>query len=190
MRARPAVLAAFAVLLAAAPCTASAGQRVAFEGYSVEMPASGEWRVLAAGAFDVALVGTRSPTHSFGMTAAGMRVERRFGTPAEFLGYLRARLEAEPDRRRFSDVRIDAVLEPGVAPYCVRAHSRARERAARARGAPRRIEIWNLTCLHPRSPGLAISLVYYERYGSGETPGAVDAHGRRFVQSLRFEERL
>jgi hypothetical protein len=164
-----------------------AGERLVFRGYSVRLPEGGPWQVLPSGVFDVGLLAARSQTHSFGMTASAMRVERSFATPGDFLEYMRARLRAEPDPRRFSDVEIQAELEPSVAPLCVQARSKARDHAPAGPGPYLMLEIWNLTCLHPASPHLAVSVVYYERYAPGETPGGMRPHGRRFLESLRFE---
>lgn len=166
------------------------GKRLAFRGYSIQLPQAGPWRVLPPGFFDVGLLAARSHTHSFGMTASAMQIERAFATPEEFLEFMRERLHAEPDPRRFSEVEIDAALEPSVAPLCVQAHSTARDHAAGSPGPYLMLEIWNLTCVHPASPGLAVSVVYYERYAPGEKAGALRAHGRRFIQSLRFEALL
>jgi len=166
------------------------GERLLFHGYSVRLPQGGHWQVLPTGVFDVGLLAARSLTHSFGMTASAMQVERAFATPEEFLDFMRARLRAEPDPRRFSDVELEAALEPSIAPLCVQARSRARDHAAGLAGPYLVLEIWNLTCVHPASPRLAVSVVYYERYAPGETPGALRAHGRRFVESLRFETLL
>ena len=167
-----------------------AGERLMFRGYSVRLPQGGQWQVLPPGVFDVGLLAARSRTHSFGMTASAMRVERPFATPLEFLDFMRGRLHAEPDPRRFSDVEIHAALQPTIAPLCVQARSKARDHAAGGAGPYLVLEIWNLTCVHPASPRLAESVVYYERYAPGETPGALRAHGRRFVESLRFETLL
>jgi hypothetical protein len=208
MKAARAYLLIAAALLALAPAAAVAalpeegdasrgatrelrpGERLVFRGYSVQLPQGGPWQVLPSGAFDVGLLAARSLTHSFGMTASAMRIERAFATPGEFLDFMRARLRAEPDPGRFRDVEIDVALEPSIAPLCVQARSRARDHAAGLAGPYLMLEIWHLTCVHPDSPRLAVSIVYYERYAPGETPGALRAHGRRFIESLRFETLL
>jgi hypothetical protein len=163
------------------------GSRISLNGYSVVSPVGQGWLVSRRGEFDIGYIKTiGSRTHTFGLTAVGVPFTLRFGTPEEFLEYVKKSKEADTNPKRFRTLDRDAHIEPTVGPFCVRHHQKVEDHAAaNAEGPYLILDAVSVTCVHPQSPTLVIDVGYHDRYKPGELPGPVQ-EGEQFIRSLQF----
>src|SRR5712691_3912105 len=162
------------------------GVRISLHGFSVVSPTSEGWSASRGGQFDVGYVkpiGSR--THTFGLTAVGVPFTLQFGTPQEFLEYVKTSKEADTDPKRFRTLDRDAHIEPTLGPFCVRYHQKVEDHAAVNKEGPYLIlDAVSVTCVHPQSPTLVIDVGYHDRYKLGELPGPIQ-EGEQFIKSLQ-----
>jgi hypothetical protein len=168
----------FIVLLAWLPV--ASGEKLHFEAYSLQVPASSGWMVTRGGAYDVAFGAAMTPTHTWAMTAAAIPLVKRFERDEEFLAHIRDGFLRDSDPARFRIVSSDGRVERLNGATCARLALKAED------GPHFIIEATQITCMHPSAPGLVIEVGYHERYLPGEASGALSDAGERFIRSVRF----
>jgi hypothetical protein len=162
----------------------------AMEGYSVLAPPGKNWFELKRDGRNV-YFGKKiaSRTHAFIATAMSGLITEKFEKPEEFRDYVSRMLPLRGDERH-TVIENLVELDQAAGRFCVRHHTKAEDRdALYARGKMLLAETIGVSCLHPDSPGLSISVSYTERGYPQEASAALRAEGESFVRSLRFTPR-
>jgi hypothetical protein len=158
------------------------GQRLAFSGYSVMPPAGPGWSRLDPPGTDAGFYKTvGTPDHRLLLVASARPLPVRFKTPQEFLDYLIAAQESEPDARRFHVLSESINLDPAAGPDCARTSASAEDRSTRLI-----LDATSLVCIHPSAPGLLVTVAYSEQHRYRQSAPGFAAEGERFIGSLRF----
>ena len=166
-------------LLAALTSPATA-DKLHFDAYSVQSPAAAGWLVTRGGAYDVAFGAAITPTHTWAMTAAAIPFPDSFPDEEAFLRHVREGFIRDSDPGRFRIVGSDGRIERLNGATCARLAVKAED------GPHFIIEATQVTCIHPSARGLAVELGYHERYLPGESSGAFNEAGERFIRNARF----
>lgn len=160
------------------------------EGYSVISPRGKNWFELKRDGRNV-YFGKKiaSRTHAFIATAMSGLIAEKFEKPEEFRDYVSRMLPLRGDERH-TVIENLVELDQAAGRFCVRHRTKAEDRdALYARGKTLLAETTGVSCLHPNSPGLSISVSYTERGYPQEASAALQAEGESFVRSLKFTPR-
>lgn len=164
------------------PAESGFGQRLAFSGYSVLPPAGPGWTRRDAPGTDAGFYKTLdTPDHRLLLVASTRPLLLRFKTPQEFLDYLIATQEHEPDARRFHVLAESINLDAAAGPYCARTSASAEDRSTRLI-----LDATSLVCIHPSAPGLLVTVAYSEQHRYRQSAPELATAGERFLGSLRF----
>ena len=170
--------------------TAESGAIYEMEGYSVLSPRGKNWFELKRDGHNV-YFGKKiaSRTHAFIATAMSAPIAEKFEKPGEFRDYVGKMLPLRGDDRH-TVIENLVELDQVAGRFCVRHYTKAEDRGALyAKGKMLLAETVGISCLHPDSPGLSISVSYTERGYPQEASAALRAEGESFVRSLRFTPR-
>ena len=157
------------------------------EGYSILPPQGQDWFELKRDRQTV-FFGKKiaSRTHAFIATAMSAPIADKFEAPDAFRDYIGRVLPLRGEgRHRVTENRVET--DKGAGRFCVKYQVKAEDRdAPYAEGKTLSAETFGVTCLHPDSPNLIISVSYTERGSPAETSAELRAEGESFVRSLKF----
>lgn len=162
----------------------------AMEGYSVLAPPGKNWFELKRDGRNV-YFGKKiaSRTHAFIATAMSGLIAEKFEKPEEFRNYVSRMLPLRSNERH-TVIENQVELDQAAGRFCVRHYTKAEDRdALYARGKMLLAETIGVSCLHPDSPDLSISVSYTERGYQQEASAVLRAEGESFVRSLKFTSR-
>lgn len=188
-------LSTVAMVLVLAACAAppqepgvAVARRLAFSGYSIVPPLGSGWVRRDPPGTDVGFEHSGiAPGSRVLLVATARKAPRRYDTIKDFLDDMIARQEGEAQPRRFHVLQESTTLAPEIGKYCVKTSASAEDR-----GSPERsvLDATSLVCLHPTAPDWMITVAYSERHPHGAGSSDLGAEGERFLDSLRFFDRL
>lgn len=177
-----AVAGGLAILL----CTNAGAEE--FPGFSVTPPPAGWVQVQRNAHAVVWMRRTDSPALSVGAAVLTQPVSRSFVDRAEFVEWVTASKQANPDPRRFRLISNHVTPADGDGRRTCASYATTVEDSSGGSGQTLRLQVAGLACLHPSAPGRYYDVQYSARMPAGaEPPGEAMLEGRRFLDSFRFE---
>ncbi|MGH8284080.1 MAG: hypothetical protein ACRESE_09590 [Gammaproteobacteria bacterium] len=161
-------------------------QRFDDAGFSIVPPPGDGWYGMRIGGM-ITFGKVFSPTHTFVVSIAIIRVKNQFANPQGFLGFVERGKSKDTNPQRFTVLASNFGLDPAVGPDCVHYHRKAEDHGApEAKGKTLILDVLGIACLHPDDPHRAVDIEYSERSVSGNVTSSVYVEGQAFLSSLQF----